>query len=73
MCRTFEDQMNEHRAKAEETQRMVNDLTTQRAKLQTENGEARKMTGLDKRHLLPPYLSLSALSFLHPSLLWRVS
>lgn len=31
--------MNEHRTKAEETQRSVNDLTTQRAKLQTENGE----------------------------------
>ncbi|XP_015677713.1 myosin-7-like [Protobothrops mucrosquamatus] len=39
MCRTFEDQMNEHRAKSEETQRMVHDLTTQRAKLQTENGK----------------------------------
>lgn len=31
--------MNEHRSKAEETQRSVNDLTSQRAKLQTENGE----------------------------------
>lgn len=30
--------MNEHRSKAEETQRSVNDLTSQRAKLQTENG-----------------------------------
>lgn len=39
MCRTLEDQMNEHRSKAEETQRSVNDLTSQRAKLQTENGE----------------------------------
>lgn len=35
----MEDQMNEHRTKSEEAQRMVNDLTTQRAKLQTENGE----------------------------------
>ncbi|PKU26816.1 hypothetical protein llap_22880 [Limosa lapponica baueri] len=35
----MEDQMNEHRTKAEEAQRAVNDLTTQRAKLQTENGE----------------------------------
>lgn len=33
--------MNEHRSKAEETQRSVNDLTSQRAKLQTENGEPR--------------------------------
>lgn len=39
MCRTLEDQMNEHRSKAEETQRSVNDLTSQRAKLQTENGK----------------------------------
>lgn len=41
MCRTLEDQMNEHRSKAEETQRSVTDLTSQRAKLQTENGETR--------------------------------
>ena len=40
MCRTLEDQMNEHRSKAEETQRSVNDLTSQRAKLQTENGKS---------------------------------
>ncbi|XP_010724934.1 myosin-7-like [Meleagris gallopavo] len=39
MCRTTEDQMNEHRSKSEEAQRMVADLSTQRAKLQTENGE----------------------------------
>lgn len=39
MCRTMEDQMNEHRTKSEDAQRMVNDLTTQRAKLQAENGE----------------------------------
>lgn len=31
--------MNEHRSKSEEAQRMVADLSTQRAKLQTENGE----------------------------------
>lgn len=39
MCRTTEDQMNEHRSKLEEAQRTVTDLSTQRAKLQTENSE----------------------------------
>ncbi|KAG7461238.1 hypothetical protein MATL_G00207930 [Megalops atlanticus] len=39
LCRTLEDQMNEHRAKSEESQRALNDFTTQRAKLLTENGE----------------------------------
>lgn len=38
VSRTLEDQANEYRAKLEETQRSLNDLTTQRAKLQTENG-----------------------------------
>ncbi|MBN3326216.1 MYH6 protein, partial [Atractosteus spatula] len=37
MCRTLEDQMNEYRSKSEENQRALNDLTTQRAKLLTEN------------------------------------
>uniref|UniRef100_A0AAY5L8L3 Myosin-7B n=1 Tax=Esox lucius TaxID=8010 RepID=A0AAY5L8L3_ESOLU len=39
MCRTLEDQMSEYRTKAEEGQRSINDFTTQKAKLQTENGE----------------------------------
>ncbi|XP_041094582.1 myosin-7-like [Polyodon spathula] len=39
MCRTTEDQMNEYRSKYEEAQRSVNDFSTQRAKLMTENGE----------------------------------
>ncbi|XP_058039590.1 myosin-6-like [Ahaetulla prasina] len=39
MCRTFEDQSTDHRAKLEETQRTLNDANTQRAKLLTENGE----------------------------------
>nr|6PF2_A Chain A, Myosin, heavy polypeptide 7, cardiac muscle, beta variant [Homo sapiens]6PF2_B Chain B, Myosin, heavy polypeptide 7, cardiac muscle, beta variant [Homo sapiens] len=36
MCRTLEDQMNEHRSKAEETQRSVNDLTSQVEDLEKE-------------------------------------
>uniref|UniRef100_A0A8C6KJX1 Myosin, heavy chain 6, cardiac muscle, alpha n=1 Tax=Nothobranchius furzeri TaxID=105023 RepID=A0A8C6KJX1_NOTFU len=39
MCRTMEDSMNEYKSKYEETQRGINDLTTQKAKLLTENGE----------------------------------
>ncbi|KAM9354615.1 myosin-6 [Pholidichthys leucotaenia] len=39
MCRTMEDNMNEYKCKYEEAQRSINDLTTQRAKLLTENSE----------------------------------
>uniref|UniRef100_A0A3Q3G0S3 Myosin heavy chain 7 n=1 Tax=Labrus bergylta TaxID=56723 RepID=A0A3Q3G0S3_9LABR len=39
MCRSLEDQMNEYKTKAEEGQRVINDFTMQKAKLQTENGE----------------------------------
>lgn len=38
MSRTLEDQMSEYRVKYEEAQRSINDFTTQKAKLQTENG-----------------------------------
>ncbi|MBZ3881329.1 Myosin-7 [Sciurus carolinensis] len=37
VSRTLEDQANEYRMKLEEAQRSLNDFTTQRAKLQTEN------------------------------------
>uniref|UniRef100_A0A4W6C3T3 Slow myosin heavy chain 1 n=1 Tax=Lates calcarifer TaxID=8187 RepID=A0A4W6C3T3_LATCA len=39
MCRTLEDQMSELRTKSDEGQRIINDFTMQKAKLQTENGE----------------------------------
>ncbi|KAM9211633.1 LOW QUALITY PROTEIN: myosin-6-like, partial [Leptosomus discolor] len=39
LCRAAEDQAAEHRAKLEETQRVLNDASAQRAKLQAENGE----------------------------------
>lgn len=38
VSRSMEDQAAEHLAKLEETQRVLNDANTQRAKLQTENG-----------------------------------
>ncbi|KAJ8406974.1 hypothetical protein AAFF_G00292500 [Aldrovandia affinis] len=43
MCRTLEDHMSEYRMKAEEGQRTINDLTLQKAKLQTENGELARL------------------------------
>uniref|UniRef100_A0A8C2YG16 Myosin heavy chain, skeletal muscle, adult n=1 Tax=Coturnix japonica TaxID=93934 RepID=A0A8C2YG16_COTJA len=39
MCRTLEDQLSEIKTKEEQNQRMINDLNTQRARLQTETGE----------------------------------
>ncbi|MCI4375437.1 hypothetical protein PGIGA_G00109470 [Pangasianodon gigas] len=39
MCRTLEDQVSEFKTKNEEQLRQLNDLGTQKARLQTENGE----------------------------------
>ncbi|XP_070704643.1 myosin heavy chain, skeletal muscle, adult-like [Pempheris klunzingeri] len=39
LCRSFEDQTNEHKTKADEAQRSLSDYTTLSARLQTENGE----------------------------------
>jgi len=44
MCRTLEDQMTEYKTKSEEGQRIINDFTMQKAKLQTENGNHFKST-----------------------------
>ena len=38
MCRTLEDQLSELKAKNDEHVRQLNDLSAQRARLQTENG-----------------------------------
>ncbi|XP_068455057.1 myosin-7-like [Clinocottus analis] len=38
-CRTLEDQMNEYRNRYDESQRSLNDFTTNKAKLQSENDE----------------------------------
>lgn len=45
MCRLYEDQMNEAKAKADELQRQLNENNTQRARAQTESGK-RALTGL---------------------------
>lgn len=39
MCRLYEDQMNEAKAKAEELQRQLNESSTHRNRAQTESGE----------------------------------
>uniref|UniRef100_UPI003AAE03E5 myosin heavy chain, fast skeletal muscle-like n=1 Tax=Centroberyx gerrardi TaxID=166262 RepID=UPI003AAE03E5 len=39
MCRTLEDQLNELKVKNDENLRQINDMTAQRARLMTENGE----------------------------------
>ncbi|XP_034068174.1 myosin, heavy chain 7B, cardiac muscle, beta a isoform X2 [Gymnodraco acuticeps] len=39
MCRLYEDQMNEAKAKGEELQRQLNDTTTQKARAQAESAE----------------------------------
>lgn len=38
LCRSFEDQMNEYKTKADEAQRSLSDYTTLSARQQTENG-----------------------------------
>ncbi|CAL8405972.1 unnamed protein product [Arctogadus glacialis] len=39
MCRTLEDQLSEIKAKSDENSRQINDISAQRARLLTENGE----------------------------------
>lgn len=38
MCRTLEDQLSELKTKNDENARQVNDISVQKARLQTENG-----------------------------------
>jgi len=40
MCRTLEDQLSEIKSKNDENIRQLNDLSTQRARFQTENGNS---------------------------------
>ncbi|KAM8986309.1 myosin-6 [Ara ararauna] len=61
VSRTMEDQAAEHRAKLEETQRVLNDTTTQRAKLQTENGELSRQ--LDEKEALISQLTRGKQSY----------
>lgn len=47
MCRTLEDQLSELKTKEEEQQRLINDLSAQRARLQTEAGGPRASPDLE--------------------------
>lgn len=42
MCRTLEDQLSEIKSKNDENVRQLNDMSAQRARLQTENGMYQK-------------------------------
>uniref|UniRef100_A0A8D2LQU6 Myosin motor domain-containing protein n=1 Tax=Varanus komodoensis TaxID=61221 RepID=A0A8D2LQU6_VARKO len=61
LCRTFEDHLNEAKSKVDELTRVVNDLTTQKGKLQTENGEFARQ--LEEKESLINQLSRGKLSF----------
>ncbi|KYO22511.1 myosin-15 isoform X2 [Alligator mississippiensis] len=61
LCRTYEDHLNETKAKLDEMTRLVNDLTTQKSKLQTENGEFARQ--LEERESLISQLSRGKTSF----------
>uniref|UniRef100_A0A2K5RZF3 Myosin-2 n=1 Tax=Cebus imitator TaxID=2715852 RepID=A0A2K5RZF3_CEBIM len=61
MCRTLEDQMSELKSKEEEQQRLINDLTAQRGRLQTESGEFSRQ--LDEKEALVSQLSRGKQAF----------
>ncbi|KAK7945440.1 hypothetical protein WMY93_001168 [Mugilogobius chulae] len=60
-CRTMEDQMNEYKAKYEESQRYINDFNMQKAKLQTENGELSRQ--LEEKDSLVSQLTRGKMSY----------
>ncbi|XP_062407439.1 myosin-6 [Sardina pilchardus] len=61
MCRSMEDQMNEHKTRAEEAQRALNDFSVQRAKLLTENGELGRQ--MEEKESLISQLTRGKMSF----------
>ncbi|KAI1229527.1 Myosin-7, partial [Lamprotornis superbus] len=61
VSRSMEDQAAEHLAKLEETQRVLNDANTQRAKLQTENGELSRQ--LEEKEALVSQLTRGKVSY----------
>uniref|UniRef100_A0A6I8N447 Myosin-7B n=1 Tax=Ornithorhynchus anatinus TaxID=9258 RepID=A0A6I8N447_ORNAN len=61
MCRVLEDQLSEMKTKAEEHQRLINDLTTQRARFLTENGEVTRQ--LEEKEVLISQLTRGKQAF----------
>ncbi|XP_024420961.2 myosin-4 [Desmodus rotundus] len=61
MCRTLEDQLSEVKTKEEEQQRLINELSAQRARLHTESGEFSRQ--LDEKDALVSQLSRGKQAF----------
>ena len=61
MCRTLEDQLSEIKAKSDEGARRINDLSAQRARLQSETGELGRQ--VEEKDALVSQLSRSKQAF----------
>ncbi|NXK97326.1 MYH7 protein, partial [Formicarius rufipectus] len=61
LCRTYEDQLNEAKAKVDELQRQLTDMSAQRGRLQTENGELSRL--LEEKESFINQLSRGKISF----------
>ncbi|XP_030623595.1 myosin-7-like [Chanos chanos] len=60
MCRMYEDQLNESKAKADELQRQLNDVNSQRARAQTESAEVSRR--LEEKEVLVMQLQRTKIS-----------
>lgn len=54
MCRLYEDQLNEAKAKVDELQRQLNETNTQRARVQAESGRELSFYSKSREHLTKP-------------------
>ncbi|NXO92552.1 MYH7 protein, partial [Certhia brachydactyla] len=61
LCRTYEDQLNEAKAKVDELQRQLTDVNAQQGRLQTENGELTRL--LEEKESFINQLSRGKVSF----------
>ncbi|NWY45262.1 MYH7 protein, partial [Sylvia atricapilla] len=61
LCRTYEDQLNEAKARVDELQRQLTDVNAQRGRLQTENGELTRQ--LEEKESFINQLSRGKVSF----------
>ncbi|KAL9834898.1 myosin-7B [Geothlypis trichas] len=61
LCRTYEDQLSEAKARADELQRQLTDVSAQRGRLQTENGELTRL--LEEKESFINQLSRGKVSF----------
>uniref|UniRef100_A0A8C9UD11 Myosin heavy chain 7 n=1 Tax=Serinus canaria TaxID=9135 RepID=A0A8C9UD11_SERCA len=61
LCRTYEDQLSEAKARVDELQRQLTDVNAQRGRLQTENGELSRL--LEEKESFINQLSRGKVSF----------